>query len=122
MLALRALGVAYFLTIPTLCAPSVCVHAGYEVFPELLRSIKDQLTTQIIDRRSAVARQVCHTLGVVVAALGPRFEWMAQILVPVLFKVSACACMHSYPGWLPVCSRRLLAICLRAQVCSLIAH
>lgn len=67
------------------------LRTGFEVFPELLRGLKDQLVTQISDRRSAVSRQVCHTLGVTVAALGPRFEWLAQILVPALCKVMGTA-------------------------------
>ena len=42
---------------------------------------------QITDRRSAVSRQICHSLGALAAALGPRFEWLGLALVPYLLKV-----------------------------------
>eukprot|EP00803_Ostreobium_quekettii_P000644 evm.model.scf_83.8 EVM.evm.TU.scf_83.8 scf_83:153419-159961(+) len=54
---------------------------------ELLRPVKDPLTAQINDRRSAVSRQACHVLGVMAASLGSRFELLAVHFLPVLFKV-----------------------------------
>ena len=38
-------------------------------------------------RRSAVSRTACHTVGLLSAALGPRFEGLALHLLPELFKM-----------------------------------
>eukprot|EP00210_Caulerpa_lentillifera_P006256 g5975.t1 len=56
-------------------------------FLELLRNLKDPLVAQICDRRSAVSRQACHVISVLVSYLGIKFDHMAIFFIPVLIKV-----------------------------------
>lgn len=69
---------------------------GYEAFAEMLRPLRDPLTVQLSDRRSAVSRQACHLLGCLAAALGPKFDQYASTFVPAVFKVGwaglGCLC------------------------------
>ncbi|KAK9807883.1 hypothetical protein WJX72_012183 [[Myrmecia] bisecta] len=60
---------------------------AWDCFFELLKPLRDPITVQLEDRRSAVSRQACHLLGVLAAALGGRFEMHAIYYIPVLFKV-----------------------------------
>ncbi|KAF8062702.1 clasp1b [Scenedesmus sp. PABB004] len=55
-------------------------------FAELLRGLKDLILEQMVDRRSAVARQAAHLMEVLAAGLGPRFEPYALPCMAALFK------------------------------------
>jgi hypothetical protein len=60
-----------------------------EAFDEALKALRGTIIEQLLDRRSAVARQACHLLGVLSGALGARFDAFAASVVPVVFKVRA---------------------------------
>lgn len=55
-------------------------------FLEHLRQLRDPLLEQMGDRRSAVARQAAHTMEMLAAALGIRFEPYAVTFMTALFK------------------------------------
>ncbi|KXZ51447.1 CLASP protein [Gonium pectorale] len=59
----------------------------YECFHEALKGLAQVLTQQFKERRSTIARQTCHLIGVLARALGPRFEQHALTLLPTLFGV-----------------------------------
>ena len=46
------------------------------------------LARQVLDRRSAVARQACRLLGTLSGAMGPRFDGVAAAVLPALLKAS----------------------------------
>eukprot|EP00887_Chlorella_sp_A99_P007207 scaffold2.g7207.t1 len=56
---------------------------------DLLLGLRNVLSAQLQDRRSAVSRQACHVVAVLAAACGDRFEALAAYLLPVLFKTLA---------------------------------
>ncbi|GFR45537.1 hypothetical protein Agub_g6930 [Astrephomene gubernaculifera] len=59
----------------------------YECFYEAMKGLAQVLTQQFKERRSTIARQACHLIGVLARALGPRFEPHALTLMPTLFGV-----------------------------------
>ena len=61
--------------------------AAFPDFDDTLRGLRDALAEQMLDRRSAVSRQVCHLLAALSAALGPRFDATAAAMLPLTFKV-----------------------------------
>ena len=60
--------------------------AEWENFPAILSRLREPLTHQAADRRSAIVRQVAHLLVVLAAELGGEFEKEATHYVPELFK------------------------------------
>ncbi|KAG2490352.1 hypothetical protein HYH03_011154 [Edaphochlamys debaryana] len=59
----------------------------YEAFHDCLKGLTQALSQQFKERRSSIARQCCHLIGVLAQALGPRFESHAIALLPTLFGV-----------------------------------
>jgi CLIP-associating protein 1/2 len=57
-------------------------------FLDELRNLKDALTEQLNDRRSAVSRVACHLLGELAVTLGNKFEPLAVHFLPYMMKVS----------------------------------
>lgn len=57
------------------------------VFDDCVRSMRDIMGEQLLDRRSAISRQACHLLAALSAALGSRFDSFAATMLPLLFKV-----------------------------------
>lgn len=60
--------------------------ADLPAFTELLPSMQPCLAAQLQDRRSAISRQACHLISILVQACGPRAEPLAVALLPVVFK------------------------------------
>lgn len=56
-------------------------------FRELLKGLVMELRQQVQDRRSQVARQVCHSLGVMADVMGNGFDWLGVQLVPDILRV-----------------------------------
>ncbi|KAK9843845.1 hypothetical protein WJX81_008697 [Elliptochloris bilobata] len=54
---------------------------------DALRPLRDPLVAQLLDRRSAVARQACHVVAELAALLTTRFESYALAFLGALFKV-----------------------------------
>lgn len=50
-------------------------------------TLKDPLVHQINDRRSAISRQACHLLSILVAAFGHKFEVLVIFFIPVVSRV-----------------------------------
>ncbi|EFJ48812.1 CLIP-associating protein [Volvox carteri f. nagariensis] len=59
----------------------------WECFHEAMKGLAQALSQQFKERRSTIARQTCHLIGVLAQALGPRFEPYALTLLPTLFGV-----------------------------------
>ncbi|GLC37256.1 hypothetical protein PLESTB_001143100 [Pleodorina starrii] len=59
----------------------------WECFHEAMKGLAQALSQQFKERRSTIARQTCHLIGVLSRALGPRFEPYALVLLPTLFGV-----------------------------------
>ncbi|GIL71392.1 hypothetical protein Vretifemale_1954, partial [Volvox reticuliferus] len=59
----------------------------WECFHEALKGLSQALSQQFKERRSTIARQTCHLIGVLARALGPRFEPHVLALLPTLFGV-----------------------------------
>ncbi|PNH11648.1 CLIP-associating protein 1 [Tetrabaena socialis] len=59
----------------------------WDAFHELIKSLSQALSQQFKERRSSIARQACHLIGVLARAMGPRFEPHALGLLPTLFGV-----------------------------------
>ncbi|DBB01644.1 hypothetical protein WJX77_005003 [Trebouxia sp. C0004] len=62
--------------------------AGLEGFLEMLKPLRQPLTVQLNDRRSAVSKQACRILGLLSAALGARFDMYALYFLPIIFKIT----------------------------------
>lgn len=61
----------------------------YPAFADLVLCLQVGLATQLQDRRSAVSRQACHVISVVVQSCRLKVEPLAVGLFPVLLKVPA---------------------------------
>ncbi|GLI59247.1 hypothetical protein VaNZ11_001093 [Volvox africanus] len=59
----------------------------WECFHEALKGLAQALSQQFKERRSTIARQACHLIGVLARVLGPRFEPHVLLLLPTLFGV-----------------------------------
>ncbi|KAG2454961.1 hypothetical protein HYH02_000787 [Chlamydomonas schloesseri] len=59
----------------------------YECFFEAMKGLAQALSQQFKERRSTIARQTCHLIGVLATHMGARFEPHALTLLPVLFGV-----------------------------------
>jgi len=57
-------------------------------FLDELRNLKDAVTEQLNDRRSAVSRVACHLLAELAISLGNKFEPLAVHFLPFMMKVS----------------------------------
>lgn len=64
---------------------------SHGAFPHLILPLRSPLEEQLQDRRSAVSRQACHVVNVLVQACGVHFEPLAVALMPALFKAQAMA-------------------------------
>ncbi|KAL0035610.1 hypothetical protein WJX79_002530 [Trebouxia sp. C0005] len=62
--------------------------AGLEGFLEMLKPLRQPLTVQLNDRRSAVSKQACRILGLLSAALGAGFDMYALYFLPIIFKIT----------------------------------
>lgn len=58
-----------------------------DAFVDALKLMKDSLTFQLGERRSAVSRQACHLLCCLAAFLGHRYEPFALHFMPAIIKV-----------------------------------
>ena len=54
---------------------------------EMLKLLKDPLIAQLLDRRSSIVRQATKLLCTMGSCLGQRMDFLAEQLVPTLFKV-----------------------------------
>lgn len=59
----------------------------WECFHEAMKGLAQALSQQFKERRSTIARQACHLIGVLARTLGPRFEPHAITLLPTLLGV-----------------------------------
>ncbi|KAG2440200.1 hypothetical protein HXX76_004312 [Chlamydomonas incerta] len=59
----------------------------YDCFYEAIKGLTQALSQQFKERRSTIARQTCHLIGVLASHMGTRFEPHALTLLPVLFGV-----------------------------------
>ncbi|GMH33117.1 hypothetical protein BSKO_00951 [Bryopsis sp. KO-2023] len=94
--------------------------SSFESCQEYIKMLKDPLTAQINDRRSAVSRQACHAVATMAAIMGCQFEAEAIFFLPVLFKVliitvqvmadAADKCVHSILRYCQ-CGRLVPKIC-----------
>ncbi|GFH08045.1 uncharacterized protein HaLaN_02944, partial [Haematococcus lacustris] len=64
-----------------------CVPGMLEPLNECLKGLRDSMSKQLEDRRSAVEKQACMTLGLLSAVLGIRFQEHLVYYLPVLFKI-----------------------------------
>ncbi|KAJ9519960.1 hypothetical protein QJQ45_014686 [Haematococcus lacustris] len=64
-----------------------CVPGMLEPLNECLKGLRDSMSKQLEDRRSAVEKQACMTLGLLSAVLGLRFQEHLVYYLPVLFKI-----------------------------------
>lgn len=64
-----------------------CPPALYDVLTDALKGLKDPLIKQVEDRRSAVSKVACFTLGQLSSVLGLRFHEHLLQFMPVLIKV-----------------------------------
>lgn len=61
--------------------------AEYESYAEGVKALTSALTLQFKERRSSIARQACHLVGVLARSMGSRFEANAVTILPTLFGV-----------------------------------
>lgn len=61
--------------------------AEFDAFFDAVKSLTSVLSQQFKERRSTIARQACHLIGILATTLGQRFEANAVAILPTLFGV-----------------------------------
>ena len=89
------------------------INGGAPDFPgfaELLNSVQIPLSAQLQDRRSAISRQACHVISLIVQTWGPRAEPFAAALHPIIFKAQSMSIQIVTEASL-ACSRTIIQCC-----------
>eukprot|EP00854_Cymbomonas_tetramitiformis_P005528 gene5528-6705_t len=76
----------------------------YDSLPSLLRTLRDAIIAQLVDRRSAVVKQACQLLIFLASYVGHDIDSLVEFSLPTLFKIlpitvqimteSADVCIH----------------------------